>query len=89
LEAALQSLLVWWAHVREKVPKKGPNEKPLSALFAILDGFSPEKGPDGVWKAVKSGIQGTTSPRWEEYPPVRALYDFTSRDTDFNNWSSL
>lgn len=48
LEMNIRPLLLWWAHVRKEVPRKDLNNRPISSLFAVLDGLSPRRGPTGV-----------------------------------------
>jgi hypothetical protein len=90
LVSAMHALLLWWAHVRKQAPSKDPNDRPLSSFFAVLDGMSPKRGPTGVWHEGGRDENGNTySGHWEEGPLVQGLYDFSSRESAFENWRVL
>lgn len=89
VQATLGAVLPWWTYVRQAVPPVEPNDQPVSSLFAILEGFSPPRGPTGVWHEAVNTPDGSYPARFEKYPLVRGPYDFRSLEFDFDDWRSL
>jgi hypothetical protein len=88
LKAVCLALLRFWTYTHKGLLKAEPNDKVISALFAILHGQSPKRGPTGVWHEGTSGPDGSPG-YWEKYPTIRGPYDFRPQSSEFESWSVL